>query len=295
MYLMVRNQPGNLDGTGAGTVITTRRLTDGALVDCVAAVTAEHVDPMLTPAGDVLVLSTFSCLSRLDKIDPRTHQHTVLRQFDGDAAWASLSPDGTRIAVLNTQACIPHCRIGGCGLDRLQIIDLATWRTLSATIGRPYYSLAYTSWSPDGTRLAVQLGGLDGTFVTVDTHHPDLMHPQVAKPTPHCTYGSPGWIRAGILVARSCRTGNTMALLDPAGDVLHSWPMPPCGGVHHLVALPGSATALAQISTGYGTDSPCGTAWGTQVWQVQPPTVRTITATHSRDPASDEPQLAGFW
>lgn len=284
----------NLQTADAGMIIAARRLSDGTVDECLAAVTAEHSDPMLAPDGSVLVLSTFSCLSRLDRIDTRTRAHAVLKQFQGDAAWGSLSPDGTRLAVLATTNCIPHCRVGGCGLDELKIIDLATWHTVSATIKRPYYGLASSSWSPDGSRLALEIGGVDGTFVTVDAAHPDFSQRRTVMRPPHCTFSSPAWTRSGIFVALRCRSTNALALVDPTGIITQRWPLPACGGVHHFEVLPGARTALVQVDTGYGSDGPCGGAWSTQIWQVDPPTVRTISASHHSEQAAGDPQLAGF-
>jgi Tol biopolymer transport system component len=125
---------------------------------------------------------------------PDGSQDQAIPFIPGNHAAPTLSPDGTRMAVVNL---LP---------DRIEIYDLAThtFNEIAAAAHSP-------SWSPDGARIA---------FVNSTTHRIEVIHPdgtgrRIVSPAGH-QYGlGLDWTQDGLFILAFDSEAQIIVALDP--------------------------------------------------------------------------------
>jgi WD40 repeat protein len=256
---------------GDGELVKTLQTTDDALA--------------ATRAADGSILTTLSstshgCRTRIERRDQSTAKATLVRTSSDTMSHIALSPDGRRLAYVTFPSCAaatpPSCS-GTCnGPARflpnvLGVLNLATGAVVKSATDNPGSPISGVSWSSDGSKLVVDFLDDPPRVLVVDPAKPRISSaPQIQAPK-GCVYTAAVWIRSGIVVARTCPTGDNASLaplLDPdalvrvssTGRVEGSWPLPGCIDGVSAVADPTYTTALVQVDVGYGNGT-CSVSW----------------------------------
>ncbi len=183
------------------------------------------------------------------EVNTATGERKLVWNFKGLTTGATMSPDGTKVALVSSMR----------GNPDLYVIDLATRRyrqltnTRSASEGQP-------SWSPDGRQIV---------YVSDETRHPQLyvIDVNTLQKRRITSKGGqnvdPDWGKDGKITYITKRGGSCVAVIDPAvgepsvrlvtdpGNWEHpSW----ARDARHVVA--GSDKALYLIDTMEGGDKP---------------------------------------
>jgi Tol biopolymer transport system component len=160
---------------------------------------------------------------------------------------ARWSPDGRRLAVAWEPAN---------GRWRLEILDVATLRTVRVLTGGGGLELAQGAWSPDGRQIVygVEQERQIPVPLDVDLRVLDLATPDTRRlARPHVWLGEAAWSPAGDRIAMSYDF-NAVGLVAGAGGLVSTFDLPGNDEVHALAWSRDAASLALEHSPGFDSD-----------------------------------------
>jgi len=157
---------------------------------------------------------------------------------------ARWSPDGRRLAVAWEPAN---------GRWRVEILDVATLRTLRVLTGAGGLELAQGAWSPDGRQIVygVEQERQIPVPIDVDLRVLDLAAPDTRRlARPHVWLGEAAWSPAGDRIAMSYDF-NAVGLVAGAGGLVSTFDLPGNDEVHALAWSPDAASLALEHSPAF--------------------------------------------
>lgn len=274
------------------------------------------ISAAMTRDGSVIAVVDYGCRSQVLRIDPRTGRRTLIRVLPQSASDIALSPDGRELAYLT----YPASDHQGCGTTRqparpvriqfnpggvaqygpsvLAVVNLATGAVASAWTGNEGDTPSGPAWSPDGTRIAVVLGG---SILTMPAARPSFATAQRLRPSRGCGYVATTWTTAGVLGVLGC--GRQSPALSPrtllrlpaaGGQPTASWRLPACIDGISLLADPTARHVLIQADLGYGNGPSCGNyhTWTSRVAEIRGSKLVTVAVFPQN--GGTNPQVTGW-